>query len=118
MLIELSPKNIVVFCAGNDIYWGKTYCEKVLKEIMEEHNPKIYSAIPEYSKSAGDQKDEEERIWIEAQKEWNGNKQEVRNHQNEHNEEGNKQEVRNRRNEHNEDANSSDGETQEKINGD
>ena len=61
--VEQNPKlkDIVVIIAGSDIQEGKKYCQEVLDEIMQ-YNPKIYSAIPEYSQTEGDEKDEEIRI--------------------------------------------------------
>ena len=52
-----SIQDIVVIIAGNDIQWGKKYCQEVLDEIMK-YSPKIYSAIPKYSQNDGDERDE------------------------------------------------------------
>ena len=45
-----SIKDIVIIIAGNDIQFGKKYCQIWLNEVMK-HRPTIYSVIPNYSRN-------------------------------------------------------------------
>ena len=63
--IESNPeiKDIVIIIAGNDIQYGKKYCQEEIDKIMK-FNPKIISVIPEYSQCDGDEQDEKDE-WYE-----------------------------------------------------
>ena len=63
---------IVVIIAGNDIKHGKRYCQELLDNIKQ-FNPKIYSAIPKYSRKFGDAQDK----WDDEQEEWKKQQEEM-----------------------------------------